>query len=125
MPKLPSPRHGRAPQRPILLQIPEAVLAILTTPESLLGEDGDDDVEPGLELRIEEAAQEIAQALLETGRQLRHLHLLREALDRRGARRGYREGVVAAASVLSAVGRDLKELRRVRGSRPPDRAPAG
>lgn len=125
MPKPPSPRHGRASQRPILLVIPEEVLANLATPASLLGDDGDDDVEPGLELRIEEAAQEIAQALLETGRQLRHLHLLREALDRRGARRGYREGVVAAASVLSAVGRDPKELRRSRGPRLPDRAPAG
>jgi len=104
--------------------IPEEVLTNLATPESLLGDDGDDDVEPGLELRIEEAAQELAQALIETMRPLRHLHLLRESLDRRGARRGYREGVIAAASVLSAVGRDPKELRRVRGSRPPDRVPA-
>jgi hypothetical protein len=33
--------------------------------------------------------QEIAEALVATGRPLRHLHLLRESLDRRGARRGY------------------------------------
>jgi len=105
--------------------IPEEVLTTLTTPESLLGEDGDDDVEPGLELRIEEAAQEIAQALIETKRPLRYLHLLRESLDRRGARRGYREGVIAAASILSALGRDPKELRRSRGPRLPGRAPAG
>ena len=92
----------------ILLTIPEDVVARLAVPAHLLGCDRDDDVEPGLELRIEEAAQELAQALVATGRPLRHLHLLREALERRGARRGYRAGAQAVASVVAAIARDLR-----------------
>ena len=67
-------------------------------------------MEPGLDLRIEMAFQEIAQALAETGRPPSHLHLLREALDRRGARRGYREGAAAVASVVAAFALDPKEI---------------
>ena len=94
----------------ILLVIPEDVVTGLATPANLLGDDRDDDVEPGLDLRIEMAFQEIAQALAETERPLSHLHLLREALDRRGARRGYREGASAVASVVAAFALDPKEI---------------
>jgi len=102
-------KKGSKPRRGIRLVIPEEVVTRLTRPEDLLGMDRDDDVEPGLELRIEEASQEIVQALVETGRSLRYIHVLREALDRRGARRGYRDGAAAVAGVVAAVARGPQE----------------
>jgi hypothetical protein len=107
MAKKPRKRRRKA-RGEILLSVPEQIVVRLAVAEHLLGDDRDDDVEPGLELRIEEASQEIAQALIETGRPLRHLHLLREALDRRGARRGYKEGAAAVASIVNAMVRDAK-----------------
>ena len=67
------------PEAKIWVMIPEDVVTHLATPENLLGRDDEDDLELGV--RIDMAVQEIAQALVESGRPLKHLHLLRESVE--------------------------------------------
>ena len=56
--------------------------------------------------RTDLASAEIAKALVETGRSLSYLHVLIEALDMRGARRGYLDGALVAGRLCSALATD-------------------
>lgn len=98
-------KRRRPRRKALLLVVPEDVLARLAAEENLPGDD--DDAEAGFALRIEEATREIAAALVETGRPLRHLHDLRLAIDALACRRGHVEGVRAAAAIVNGCARDL------------------
>ena len=90
-----------------MLVIPEDILSQITARENLLVEDDTaGDVAAELELAIDMAVSEIAQALVETGRPLRYLHLLRVSLDEKASRRGYAEGARTIGSICNALARD-------------------
>ena len=92
---------------PILLVIPEDLLTQACAWSSIVGPRTDEDeVEPRLALRCEHAQAEIALALVETGRPLNHLHVLRESLDRLASRRGYHDGAYTQAGIIRALARD-------------------
>ena len=55
----------------------------------------------------ERMTAEIAQALVETGRSLRFLHLLQVSLDARAARRGYVAGARAMGTICNGLARDF------------------
>ena len=96
-----------------LLVIEEQALSRVSAHENLLsGEDSAGDVEMELELTIDVAASEIAQALVQTGRSLRYLHLLRVSLDERAWRRGYLEGARAMGTICNALARDPDAAER-------------
>ncbi len=113
---MPAPFHGslvpvnskhtdRSPGERWLI-LAEAVLSRLAAEENLPDrDDGGEDAE--LELDI--AYSEIAQALVETGRSLKHLHVLRVERAATSFRRGYREGVRATGLVCNALARDLPD----------------
>ena len=86
--------------------LPEGVVARLGAREDLLEGETAADVDAELDLDLDVAAAEIAQALTETGRPLRHLHLLRVSAELLGFRRGYVEGARAVATICRAVARD-------------------
>ena len=92
------------PATGLWLNIPEEVLARLAVAENLPALD--EDVMAGTGLVIEEAQREIAQALLETGRPLRHLHALQLAIDTLAVHRGYREGLRSASAIVNGAARD-------------------
>ncbi|MHC4137372.1 MAG: hypothetical protein ACYTDU_10305 [Planctomycetota bacterium] len=93
-----------------LLVIAEDVLSRVSAREDLLGgEESAGDVDAELDLTIDIAASEIARALVETGRSLRYLHLLRVSFDARASRRGYVEGARATGTVCNALARDLTD----------------
>ncbi len=105
-------RAGPAPEKPApfargrWLVLPEELLSRLAAKENLLGDDGGD-VDAGLALDLAVAAAEVAQALAETGRPLRHLHLLLVSQQMKAFRRGYVEGARASSDVCNALARDL------------------
>ena len=91
-----------------MLVIPEEVLTKLLDPAEVFGAVADEhDLEAATEYRADLASAEIAQALVETGRSLSYLHVLREALEGRGYRRGYLDGALAAATICHALARDV------------------
>ncbi len=65
------------------------------------------EITPIAELELDIAYSEIAQALVETGRSLKHLHVLRVERAATSFRGGYREGVRATGLVCNALARDL------------------
>ena len=93
--------------------LPEGVVARLGAREELLEGETAADVDAELDLDLDVAAAEIAQALAETGRPLRHLHLLRVSAELLGFRRGYVEGARAVATICRAVARDAPKAEGV------------
>ncbi len=93
---------------PLMLVISEEVLSRIVARENLLGEDRTEgDIAAELDRTIDMAVSEIAQALVETGRPLRHLHLLRVSLDANASRRGYEEGARTTGWICNSLARDL------------------
>ncbi len=87
--------------------LPEDVLSGMAARENLLEDGaGGGDVESELDLELAVAASEIAEALVETGRALGHLHILRLSLEALAYRRGYTEGAKTVATICNAVARD-------------------
>ena len=97
-------KHTDRPPGERLLILAEAVLSRLAAEENLpdRGGGGED-----AELELDIAYSEIAQALVETGRFLQHLHVLRCERAATSYRAGYREGVRATGLVCNALARDL------------------
>ena len=98
----------RRPGRRIMLAIPEDVLTRLLDPGEVFGAVADEgDLEAATGYRIDLASAEIAPALVETGRSLSYLHVLRAALEGRGYRRGYLDGALAAGVIGHALAQDV------------------
>ena len=98
-----------------MLVIPEATVTRLIDPAEIFGAGADaDDLAAATESRVDLAAVEIAQALVETGRTLSHLHVLRAALEERGYRRG--DGALAVGWTVHALARDAKRSRAAQGA---------
>ena len=91
--------------RPALVALPEDVLSRLLSRRSVFdaGMNSDDEVDAALAYRVDIAVGEVAKALVETGRPLSHLHLLVDALEQIGFRRGYAEGAVTIGRTLNAL----------------------
>lgn len=105
-----APRKRKAKR--LLLTIPEEALTKLLDPAEVFGAVADEhDLEAATEYRADLASAEMAQALVETGRSLSYLHVLREALEGRGYRRGYLDGALAAGRICHALARDLSPRR--------------
>ncbi len=105
--------------RQILLEIPEDVLTRLLDPGEVFGAVADEgDLEAAVGDRIDLASAEIAPALVETGRSLSYLHVLRAALEGRGYRRGYLDGALAAGVICHALARDAGGAHRDTGGSP-------
>jgi len=86
-----------------MLAIPEDVVTRLIDPAQVLP---DDEAEDAAANALDEAACEIAAALVATGRSLAHLHALRTAAETLAYRRGYRAGALAAGWIVHAIARD-------------------
>lgn len=95
-------KRKRAPKR-LLLAIPEDVVTRLIDPEQVLP---GDEAEDAARDALDEAACEIAAALVATGRPLSHLHALRTAAEGVGFRRGYRAGALATGWIVHALAAD-------------------
>ena len=105
-------KHTDRPPGERLLILAEAVLSRVAAEENL--PDPDEGAEEA-ELEFDIACSEIAYALVETGRSLKHLHVLRLGRVSHGLRRGYREGARAMGLMCHALARDMAEG----GDRPP------
>jgi hypothetical protein len=86
-----------------MLSIPEDVVTRLIDPAQVLP---DDETEDAAANALDEAACEIAAALVATGRPLAHLHALRTSADTLGYLRGYRAGALATGWAVHALAKD-------------------
>lgn len=90
-----------------------------------LAHDDDPDIDAALANQVDIATGEVAQALVETGRSLAHLHALRRAAEERGFRLGHRSGALAVGWAIHALARPRPQQgeARPRVARPSRRWP--